>query len=380
MIYLDHAATTPVDSAVLDEMLPYFREAYGNPSSLHSAGQEAKFALDNARDRVAALLHARPSEIIFTSGGTEADNLALRGVAGQAPPDRRRLIVSSVEHEAILETAAALEAQGWVVARLPVDDQGIVHPESLRDAMRRGTALVSVMAANNEVGAMQPIAELAQIAHAGGALFHTDAVQAVGAMDVSPSAWGVDLLSLSGHKIYGPKGIGALWVRGGLRVAPQVTGGGQERERRSGTENVPAIVGLGKACELAGERIAAGEPERLRQLRDILIRGVLETVPAAILTGHPTERLPNHASFCFPGVEGEPILLNLDFAGIAASSGSACSTGAIEPSHVLLAMGFAREIANGALRLTLGRANTEDDVAAVLAVLPGIVNRLRSLG
>lgn len=372
MIYLDHAATTPVDERVLAEMWPYMREAYGNPSSLHSLGQETRFALDTARDRVAALLCAQAREIIFTSGGTEADNLAIRGVLWDRKDRGRHLIVSSVEHEAVLETAHEMERLGWEISILPADEHGVIRPEALQAALRPDTVLVSVMMANNEVGTLQPIAELAALAREAGALFHTDAVQAVGAMPVHPETLGVDLLSLSGHKLYGPKGVGALWVRHGVRLAVQITGGGQERERRSGTENVPAIVGLGAACELAAEALAAGEPERIAALRDRLIRGILDRIPDALLTGHPTERLPNNASFVFPGMEGEPILLNLDFEGVAASSGSACATGAIEPSHVLLAMGIAHDIASGALRLTLGRENTEADVDAVLDILPRI--------
>lgn len=379
MIYMDHAATTPVDERVLSEMLPYMREAYGNPSSLHSLGQESKFALDTARDRVAALLHAQAREIIFTSGGTEADNLAIRGALWERRDRGRHLIVSAVEHEAVLDTAHAMRDLGWEVTTLPVDGHGVVRPEALRAALRPDTTLVSVMLANNEVGSIQPIADLAAIAREAGALFHTDAVQGVGALDVDPAALGVDLLSLSGHKLYGPKGAGALWVRHGVRLAVQMTGGGQERERRSGTENVPAIVGLGKACELAAEALASGESERLASLRNRLIAGVLSGVPGAQLTGHPTHRLPNNASFVFPGMEGEPILLNLDFEGIAASSGSACATGAIEPSHVLLAMGIPPDIAGGALRLTLGHASTNEDVDTVLEVLPRIHSTLRGL-
>jgi cysteine desulfurase len=379
MIYLDHAATTAIDPDVLEEMLPYMREAYGNPSSLHSLGQEAKYALDAARDRVAGLLDAQAREIIFTSGGTEADNLAIRGVLWDRSDKGRHLIISAIEHEAVLETARQMEELGWRVTYLEVDHEGLVHPDTLRAALTSETVLVSIMRANNEVGTVQPIAELAEASHEAGAVFHTDAVQAAGAIETHPRALGVDLLRMSGHKLYGPKGIGALWVRHGLRLAVQVTGGGQERERRSGTENVPAIVGFGRACELASERLAAGEPARVAALRDRLIAGVLQRVPDAVLTGHPTLRLPNNASFCFPGVEGEPILLNLDFAGICASSGSACATGAIEPSHVLLAMGYPPDVANGALRLTLGRENTDADVDEVLRTLPRILADLRAL-
>jgi cysteine desulfurase len=379
MIYLDHAATTPVDERVLEEMAPYFRQAFGNPSSLHTHGQEAKFALDTARDRVASLLHAQAREITFTSGGTEADNLAIRGILWEQREKGRHFITSAVEHEAVLETAKAMAAIGWQITCLPVDHDGAVHPDSLREAIRPDTTLVSVMTANNEVGTIQPIGELAAIAKESGVLFHTDAVQAVGALDLDPRTLGIDLLSLSGHKLYGPKGAGALWVRHGVRLNVQMTGGGQERERRSGTENVPAIVGLGKACELAAASLADGEPQRITRMRDRLIAGVLEKVPDSMLTGHPTDRLPNNASFVFAGVEGEPILLNLDFEGIAASSGSACATGAIEPSHVLIAMGYPPEIANGALRLTLGRDNTEADIDSVLSVLPRILSTLRRL-
>lgn len=379
MIYLDHAATTPLDSRVLEEMLPFLREAFGNPSSLHSAGQEARYALDTARDRVAALLHARAREIVFTSGGTEADNLAIRGALWQRRDEGRHFITSTVEHEAVLETAHHMEGLGWEITLLPADSDGVVHPDALRGALRPDTTLVSIMSANNEVGTLQPIAELAEEARRAGAWFHTDAVQAVGAMDVDPRSLGVDLLSLSGHKLYGPKGCGALWVEQGVRLAVQLTGGGQERERRSGTENVPAIVGLGKACELAAERLASGTNAGIQALRDRLIAGVLERVPGARLTGHPTRRLPNNASFLFDGVEGEPILLNLDFHGIAASSGSACASGAIEPSHVLLAMGIPAQEANGALRLTLGKDNTASEIEATLDALERVMAGLRNL-
>lgn len=379
MIYLDHAATTPIAPEVLDEMMPYLTTAFGNPSSLHSLGQEAKVALDVARDRVASLLNAQAREVVFTSGGTEADNLAIRGILWEHQLLGKHLIVSTIEHEAVLETAAGMERLGWEVTHLPVDAQGVVSPAELRDALRDDTVLVSIMAANNEVGTIEPVSELAGIAHERGALFHTDAVQAVGALDIDVRTLGADLLSLSGHKIYGPKGIGALWVRHGLRIAPQISGGGQERERRSGTENVAAIAGLGKACELAAEGVSSGEPARIAAMRDRLVSGILGSVEGAILTGHPIDRLPGSASFVFPGLEGESILLNLDFEGIAASSGSACSAGAIEPSHVLLAMRYGPDEARGALRITLGRTNTEADVDRLLHVLPPLVAGLRVL-
>jgi cysteine desulfurase len=378
MIYLDNAATTPVASEVLDEMLPFLRETFGNPSSIHSAGQAARCALDVARDRVAGLLGGQSREIIFTSGGTEADNLAIRGVLQSRADEGRHFITSSVEHEAVLDTARAMEAVGWSITVLPVDRFGAVHPESLSRAIRRDTTLVSVMLANNEVGTVQPIRELAEIAHAAGALFHTDAVQGAAHIGVTAAELGADLISISSHKMHGPKGCGALWVRHGVPLAAQVTGGGQERRRRSGTENVAAIAGFGKACEMTAVH-GAEERARLLGLRDRLISGVLAAVPDARLTGHPTERLPNHASFIFDGVEGEPILINLDFAGICASSGSACSSGAVEPSHVLTAMGFSAFEAAGALRLTLGRYNTAEDVEAVVTALPPIIASLRRL-
>lgn len=379
MIYFDHAATTPIAPEVLDEMMPYLTTAYGNPSSLHSLGQEAKVALDVARDRVAALLNAQAREIIFTSGGTEADNLAIRGILGEHLGRGRHLIISSIEHEAVLESAAAMEELGWEVTRLPVDSHCIVSLDSLGAALRDDTVLVSVMMANNEVGTIQPIAEMAAMAHSHGALFHTDAVQAVGALEIDVRTLGADLLSLSGHKIYGPKGIGALWVRHGVRISPQMAGGGQERERRSGTENVAAIVGLGKAGELAAQGLRSGEADRIAALRDRLVSGIVRAVDDALLTGHPVDRLPGNASLLFPGLEGESILLNLDFEGIAASSGSACSAGAIEPSHVLLAMGYGPDEARGALRLTLGRTNFDADVDRLLNVLPDIIAGLSAL-
>jgi cysteine desulfurase len=379
MIYFDHAATTPLAPEVLEEMMPYLTTVYGNPSSLHALGQEDKCALDVARDRVAALLHAQAREIIFTAGGTEADNLAIRGALWERREKGRHLIVSAIEHEAVLETARDMERLGWEVSRLPVDRSASVSPSDLRAALREGTVLVSVMAANNEVGTIQPIAELAAIAREAGALFHTDAVQAAGAMEVDPRARGVDLLSLSGHKIHGPKGVGALWVRHGARIAPHTTGGGQERDRRSGTENVAAIAGLGKACEMVAEGLVNGEPRRIAALRDRLIAGIASAIPDALLTGHPVNRLPGSASFLFPGLEGEAILLNLDFEGIAASAGSACSAGAIEPSHVLAAMGYSPDDSRGALRLSLGRGNTDADLDRLLAVLPAIVARLKGM-
>jgi len=381
MIYLDHAATTRLDPEVLAEMMPYLGDYYGNASSIYALGRESRKAVETARELLAAFLNARPKEIVFTSGGSESDNLALRGAAwglrlrtGEPP----HVITSQVEHHAVLFTCQALEKQGFPVTYLAPDRDGRIAVEQVAEAITDRTGLISLMHANNEVGTIQPIAEVGALARERGILFHTDAVQSVGLLPVDVRALRVDLLSLSGHKIYGPKGVGALYVRTGVRLAPQVTGGDQEFNRRAGTENVPGIVGLGKAVERV-YRERESEPERLRGLRDRLIQGILASVPECELTGHPTERLPNNASFIFHGIEGEPLLLNLDIQGIAASSGSACASGSVEPSHVLLAMGYSHAEAHGALRLTLGRENGEADVDAVLAVLPGLAASLRGL-
>lgn len=381
MIYLDHAATTRLDPEVLAEMMPYLGDLYGNASSVYSLGRESRKAVETARELVAAFLNARPKEIVFTSGGSESDNLAIRGAAwalrlraGEPP----HLITSQVEHHAVLHTCQALEKQGFPVTYLPPDRQGRIRVEQVAEAITERTGLISLMHANNEVGTIQPIAEAGALARERGILFHTDAVQSVGLLPVDVRALRVDLLSLSAHKIYGPKGAGALYVRTGVRLAPQVTGGDQEFNRRAGTENIPGIVGLGKAVELV-YRDRESEPERLRRLRDRLIAGILSAVPACELTGDPIERLPNNASFLFHGIEGEPLLLNLDIQGIAASSGSACASGSVEPSHVLLAMGYSHAEAHGALRLTLGRENRDADVDAVLAVLPGLAAQLGGL-
>jgi cysteine desulfurase len=381
MIYLDHAATTRLDPEVLAEMMPYLGDFYGNASSIYALGRESRKAVEAARELLAAFLNARPKEIVFTSGGSESDNLALRGAAwglrlrnSVAP----HIITSQIEHHAVLFTCQALEKQGFPVTYLPQDRHGRIVVEQVAEAITERTGLISLMHANNEVGTIQPVAEVGALARERGILFHTDAVQSMGLLPVDVRALRVDLLSLSGHKIYGPKGVGALYVRTGVRLAPQVTGGDQEFNRRAGTENVPGIVGLGKAVErVYGQR--ESEPERLRGLRDRLIEGVLGSVPECELTGHRTERLPNNASFIFHGIEGEPLLLNLDIQGIAASSGSACASGSVEPSHVLLAMGYSHAAAHGALRLTLGRENEETDVEAVLAVLPGLAAGLRGL-
>jgi cysteine desulfurase len=391
MIYLDHAATTRVDPEVLDAMLPYLTDHYGNASSIYSLGRESRRAVEDARELTAAFLNARPKEIIFTSGGSESDNLALRGIAysprrpgarsqepGAGAQRPSHIITSQVEHHAVLHTCQALQKQGFEVTYLAPDRQGRISVEQVAEAITEQTCLISLMHANNEVGTVMPIAAVGALARERGILFHTDAVQSVGLLPVDVKALNVDLLSLSAHKLYGPKGVGALYVRSGVRLAPQVTGGDQEFNRRAGTENVPGIVGLGAALERV-YRERETEVPRLAALRDRLIHGIRERVPFAELTGHATERLPNHASFLFPGIEGEPLLLNLDMQGIAASSGSACASGSVEPSHVLLAMGYSHAEAHSALRLTLGRENTDADIDAVLRILPDSLATLSAL-
>ena len=379
-IYLDHAATTAVDPRVVEAMWPYFTEAYGNASSLHHKGREAADAMQEARQTVADILGCQAREVIFTGSGTESDNLAIRGVAfAQAERGKRHLITSPVEHHAVGHTVEQLEKHfGFAVTYLPVDRYGMLDPDDMGRAIRDDTALVTVMYANNEVGTIQPVAEMARIARAKGVPFHTDAVQAGGALDLNVDRLGVDLMSLSAHKFYGPKGVGILYARRKVRFWPVLTGGTQEWNRRAGTENVPYIVGLAAALRLAYERVDA-ENQRQAALRDRLIQGILERVPESERTGHPTERLPNSASFVFKYIEGEGILLNLDAVSICASSGSACTSASLEPSHVLRAMGIPVEVAHGSLRLTLGRENTEEDVDHVLAHLPGIVQKLREI-
>jgi cysteine desulfurase len=379
-VYLDHAATTAVDPRVVEAMLPYFSEAYGNASSLHHKGRQAADAIEDARRTIADVLGCTPREIIFTGCGTESDNLAIRGLAfAQADKGKRHLITSSVEHHAVSHTVEQLEKRfGFEATYLPVDRYGMVDPGDVERAIREDTTLVSVMYANNEVGTVQPIAEIAKITQARGVPFHIDAVQAGGALDLNVDRLGVDLMSLSAHKFYGPKGVGLLYARRQVRFWPVQTGGAHERGRRAGTENVPYIVGMATALKLAYER-AEIENRRQADLRDRLIVGVLERIPESQLTGHPTERLPNSASFAFKYVEGEGILLNLDALGVCASSGSACTSASLEPSHVLTAMGVPVEIAHGSLRLTLGTENTQEDVDYVLAHLPGIVQRLREI-
>lgn len=374
-IYLDHAATTPVRDEVAQAMAPYLANSFGNPSSIHSFGQEAKAALDHSRDSLAQALGAEPSEITFTAGGTEADNLALVGIALANKNRGNHIVTTAIEHDAVLKTADFLEHLGWQVTRLPVDRFGMVWAEQVAEAITDHTVLVSVMHANNEVGTIQPIADIAAVARERGVLIHTDAVQSFGYLPVDVGSLGVDLLSLSAHKIYGPKGVGALYVRRGVGIEAMMHGGGQERERRSGTQNVAGIVGFAEAARLV---LADRESEAARQrvLRDRWIGKALESLPGAALNGHPTERLPNNINISIAGVEGESLLLSMDLAGVAASSGSACASGSIEPSHVLTAIGVAPERARGALRLTLGRSTTSEYLDYALQVLHDASARL----
>lgn len=380
MIYLDHAATTAPAPEVVEAMLPYLREWYGNASSLYSLGKRSRQAVEEARDLAAAFLGCRPQEILFTSGGTESDNLALRGVMWALRGKGDHLITTRVEHHAVLNTAEALERQGFRVTYLEPDRQGRVTVEQVEAAITAGTVLISVMHGNNEIGTVFPVEGIGRLARERGILFHTDAVQTIGQLPVNVRSMPCDLLSLSAHKVYGPKGVGLLYRRIGVPLVSQATGGDQEFAQRAGTENVPGIVGLGKALELAYAAMQQGEPERARGLRDRLIAGVLAALPDAELTGPLAgERLPNHASFRFPLIEGEPLLLNLDMRGIFGSSGAACATGVIEPSHVLLAIGYTPQEAHGALRLTLGRENTEVEIDEVVRTLPPLVESLRKL-
>ncbi len=380
-VYLDHAATTAVDPRVVEAMLPYWTQHYGNASSVYRLGREAHRALDQARQKVADILNCTPKEIIFTSCGSESDNLALRGVAFERRQrlGKNHIITSPIEHHAIGHTVEQLEKHfGFEVSMVPVDNYGVVDPADVERAIRPDTAIISIMFANNEVGSIQPVAEIGGIARAHKIPFHTDAVQAGGALPLNVKAQNVDLLSLSAHKFYGPKGVGLLYARRGVPLLPVQTGGAHEYSRRAGTENVPYIVGLATALELATREMEASNA-RIAQLRDRLVSGILDRIPESQLTGHPTQRLPNNASFLFRYIEGESILLNLDVAGVAASSGSACTSGSLEPSHVLMAMGFSHEVAHGSLRLSLGKENTLEEIEYVLEILPGIVEKLRQM-
>lgn len=380
-IYLDHAATTPVASEVFKAMEPYLTQFYGNPSSIYSIAQKAAMAISEAREKVADLIGADDErEIIFTSGGTEADNLAIKGAAMALQNKGKHIITSKIEHHAVLHTCEYLEKYlGFDITYLDVDDEGFVSPESVAEAIREDTILVTIMMANNEIGTIEPIKEIGEIVEKHDIYFHTDAVQAVGQIPVDVNELKVDLLSLSAHKFNGPKGVGALYIRKGTRIVPQISGGAQERKRRAGTENVPGIVGLGKAAEIAGEKLES-KAEEVSRLRDKLIQGIEEKIDEVVLNGpRGKDRLPNNVNFCFRYVEGESILLNLDMLGIAASSGSACTSGSLDPSHVLLAIGRPHEIAHGSLRLTLGLDNTEEDIDYLLEVLPSIIQKLRDM-
>jgi cysteine desulfurase len=378
-IYFDHNATSPVDPLVAETVLRALKEDFGNASSVHHFGQRAKALLDDARSSVAALIGAEPSEVVFTSGGTEADNFAIRGVAeALEPTGRKHLIASSIEHEAVLNTLKALARRGWTTTLLPVDATGIVRPEALSAALTPDTALVSVMHANNEIGTIQPVAELARLARSRGALFHTDAVQSVGKIPVDVGALGVDLLSLSGHKFNGPKGAGALWIKRGTRIAATMTGGKHERNRRAGTENVPGLAGLGAAAQLAASK---REPEgrRLASLRDRLEQEILTRVSGTAVNGARDARVPNTTNISFDGTEAESLLIALDLEGVAVSTGSACSSGTLEPSHVLKAMGLPTHRTQNSIRISLGAGNSDADVDYFLERIPGVVEKLRSL-
>ena len=378
-IYLDHNATTPLLPAVIERMTAVLRDEFGNPSSVHHFGQQAKAVIDEARTDTANLIGSEPSEVLFTSGGTEADNIAVRGAAeALETTGRRHLVASAIEHEAVLNTLKALAKRGWRTTLLPVDQSGIISPSALREALVDETAVVSVMHANNEIGTIQPIAELARVAHERGALFHTDAVQSAGKIVVDVRALGVDMLSMSAHKFYGPKGVGALWIRRGLRVVPILTGGRQERSRRAGTENVAGIVGMGVAARIASGKMAE-EGRRLSALRDRLEAGILGAVPGTAVNGSTDARVPNTTNISFDRVEAESLLIALDLQGVAVSTGSACSSGTLEPSHVLKAMGFNAHRTQNSIRFSLGAANTEAEIDRVIGVLPGIVEKLRSL-
>jgi cysteine desulfurase len=378
-IYLDHNATTPPSAAVVDRMRAVLTEEFGNPSSVHHFGQRAKAALDEARTHVAALIGADPSEVVFTGSGTEGDNIAIRGVAEALEiTGRKHLIASSIEHEAVLNTVKALAKRGWRTTLLPVDSSGIVSPDELRRALADDTALVSIMHANNEIGTIQPIGELAAIARERRALFHTDAVQTAGKVPIDVKALGIDLLTISAHKFYGPKGVGTLWIRRGVRLQSTLTGGKQERGRRSGTENVAGIVGMGVAAREARSKLES-ERERLAALRDTLESSILSRVPGTARNGAAEPRVANTANISFDRVEAESLLIALDLEGIAVSTGSACSSGTLEPSHVLKAMGLPAHRTQNSIRFSLGAANTTADVERVAEVLPGIVEKLRSL-
>ncbi|XUW99703.1 MAG: cysteine desulfurase NifS [Dehalogenimonas sp.] len=378
LVYLDNAATTPVDPRVKSAILPFLEDQFGNPSSVHSAGQAVRAAVEEARNQVAALIGARADEVYFTSGGTEADNWAIKGTAWAKVDKGNHIITTAIEHHAIIESCHYLSKRGFDITLIPVDKYGLVDPDDVKKAITPKTILVSVMHANNEIGTIQPVVEIGKIAREHGVLFHVDAVQTAGHLPVNVNDLNVDMLSISGHKLYGPKGIGALYIRKGTRIDSLLSGGSQERNKRPGTENVPGIVGFGAAAEIARNEIGA-EVERLYLLRDRLSSELLERIPDSHLNGHPTQRLPNNVNISFDYVEGESLVLNLDFEGICASTGSACSSSSLEPSHVLLACGKIAEEAHGSLRFSLGKFTEAEDVDAVVEALPRIVKKLRAM-
>ena len=377
-IYLDHAATTPVDPRVVEAMLPYFHEVFGNPSSVHAIGQDARRTVEDVRGKIASFLAVKTEEIIFTSGGTESDNTAIKGVAHAMEEKGNHIITSSIEHHAVLETCKYLEKHGFHVTYLKNDKAGLVDPDEVRRAITDKTILISIMHANNEIGTIEPIAEIGKIARQRGIFFHTDAVQTFGHLPIDVNELHVDLLSASAHKLCGPKGAGILYVREGTRMVPFMHGGEQEGGRRASTHNVPGIVGLGKAVELAKETMGE-EAEKLTSLRDKMIRGILEGIDDTVLNGHPVKRLPNNINVSLGYIEGEAIIMNLDREGIACATGSACTSSSMEPSHVLAAIGLTHDFAHGSLRLTMGRATSEEDIDYVLEVLPVIADKLRSI-
>jgi cysteine desulfurase len=377
-IYLDHNATTPVHPEVLEAMLPFYKEGFGNASSIHSFGREAKVALEESREKVAKFLNADPLEIYFTSGGTESDNLAVKGVAWANKKKGNHIITSQIEHHAVLESCKFLEKEGHEITYLPVDKYGLVDHDELKKSIKKESVLVSIMHANNEVGIIQPIAELAGLAKEKGVYFHTDAVQSTGKMKIDVNELNVDMLSLSAHKFYGPKGVGALYIRRGVRLTPLAHGGHHEKSRRAGTENVPGIVGLAKALEIAHSDMQE-EEKRLKNLTETFYKKVTERIPDVFMNGHPVLRIPNTMNLSFKGVEGESIILNLDLKGIGVASGSACTSGSLEPSHVLSAMRVPGDLAQSSLRFSFGRSNTMQDVDYVVELLPEIISKLRAM-
>jgi len=377
-IYLDHAATTPAHPEVTEAMSPYYSEVFGNPSSIHSFGQEARTAVEEAREKVAALINAKKDEIVFTSGGTESDNFAIKGACLANKAKRNRILTTPIEHHAVLGPCEFMKTLGFEISYLPVDGYGMVDPADVKKDLNDKTALVSIMHSNNEIGTIQPIEEIGKITREAGVYLHTDAVQSAGAVPLDVDKMNVDLLSVSAHKLYGPKGAGCLYIRKGTKMVPFMHGGGQEKNRRGSTENVPGIVGFGKAAELAVKELDQRRAH-LIPLRDRLIKGLSEKIGNALLNGHPSKRLPNNVSMCFEFVEGESMLLNLDMEGIAASTGSACSSATLEPSHVLLAIGRPHAIAHGSIRFTLGRMTTDGDIDKILDVFPKIVSKLRKM-